>query len=98
MARVRQAASRSAAVAANRVQAIDLKKNSKQGLTPGEALSRMRALPERSPRRSESRFERKPEGLESVAVKSCCKFQAASPSSSGLGHRPFTAVTGVRVP
>ena len=22
----------------------------------------------------------------------------ASPSSSGLGHRPFTAVTGVRVP
>src|SRR5690625_296017 len=24
--------------------------------------------------------------------------RSASPSSSGLGHRPFTAVTGVRVP
>ena len=25
-------------------------------------------------------------------------FRSASPSSRGLGHRPFTAVTGVRIP
>src|SRR3989338_6532602 len=27
-----------------------------------------------------------------------CFSKVLSPSSSGLGHRPFTAVTGVRVP
>ncbi|GBH11086.1 hypothetical protein KPSA1_04520 [Pseudomonas syringae pv. actinidiae] len=28
----------------------------------------------------------------------CFYEKVLSPSSSGLGHRPFTAVTGVRVP
>ena len=27
-----------------------------------------------------------------------CAFKMMTPSSRGLGHRPFTAVTGVRIP
>ena len=33
-----------------------------------------------------------------VAARSTKKRASQSPSSRGLGHRPFTAVTGVRIP
>jgi hypothetical protein len=39
-----------------------------------------------------------PVWLHQVFPSFASKFPPASPSSRGLGHRPFTAVTGVRIP